>query len=343
MTPTFAHPWALLLLAALPLLVWRWRRRHRASLTLPAAGALAALPPGRSRGAERGGLWLRVAGMAALIIALAGPRWPDEGSRIPTEGISIAFVLDASHSMSETDFRWGDHLLSRFDGVKKVFRLLAEGGAGLKGETFAGRPQDLLALVLFATRPETTCPLTLDHAALLQILDAEQPRSVITEATTNPGDAVAWALVALQKAPTRRKAIILLTDGESNVPPPALTPRQAAQLAGNLRVPIYAIDAAPMEDVQGDAVKREAAKGDAEKAQQTLREITTLTQGRYFRATDGAELTQALHAIDQLERDVIQSFQYRRYDEGYPWFALAALACWLLVIGLETTWWRKVP
>lgn len=333
MTPTFANPWALLLILALPALVWQWRRRNRASLSFPATAALSSLPTGRARGAERGGLWLRIIGLAALVISLAGPRWPDEGTRIPTEGISIAFVLDASHSMSEADFRWGEHMLTRFDGVKKVFRLLAEGGTGLRGEPFAGRPQDLLALVMFATRPETTCPLTLDHAALLKILDAEEPRSLITEATTNPGDAIVWALVALQKAPTRRRALILLTDGESNVPPPALTPRQAAQLAGNLRVPIYAIDAAPAADEQGDAAK----------AQQTLRELATLTQGRYFRATDGAELTQALHAIDQLERDVIRSFQYRRYDEGYPWFALAALACWLGVIGLESTWWRKTP
>lgn len=333
MTPSFANPWALVLLLTLPALAWQWRRRSRAALTFPSNAALLSLPPGRSRGAERGGLWLRILGMAALVVGLAGPRWPDEGTRIPAEGISIALVLDASHSMSETDFRWGEQLLTRFDGVKKIFRLLAEGGTGLQGEAFAGRPQDLLALVPFATRPETACPLTLDHAALLQILDAEEPRSVITEATTNPGDAIAWALAALQKAPTRRCAIILLTDGESNVPPPALTPRQAAQLAGNLRVPIYAIDAAPAQDDKGDAVK----------AADTLREIATLTQGRYFRATDGAELTQALHAIDQLERDVIQSFQYRRYDERYPWLVLAALACWLAVVGLESTWWRKIP
>ena len=271
--------------------------------------------------------------MLLLVIALAGPRWPDQGSRIPTEGISIAIVLDASHSMAELDFRWGNQLLSRFDGVRKVFRLLVEGGAGLQGETFSGRSQDLLSLVVFATRPETACPLTLDHAALLKILDAEQPRAIVTEATTNPGDALAWALYSLQKAPTRRKAIILLTDGESNVPAPALKPRQAGQLAGNLQIPIYAIDAAPTE----------AAEGDNAKAQETMQEIAKLTQGRYFRAADGAALTQAMETIDRLERNAIRSFHYRRYDESYPWFALAALACWLSIVALEATWWRKIP
>jgi len=331
--PVLANPWALLLLLLLPLLAWRWHRLDRSALAFPTTANLAALPRGRASWAQRSGFALRLGGLLLLVLALSGPRWPDEGSRLPTEGISIAFVLDASHSMSEQDFHWGDQLLSRFDGVRKVFRLLVEGGAGLQGETFAGRSNDLVALVVFATRPETACPLTLDHAALLQILDAEEPRSIVTEATTNPGDAIAWALHALQKAPTRRRVIIFLTDGESNVPPPALKPRQAAQLAGNMHVPIYAIDAAPEDESQGDAAK----------ARETLKEIAKLTDGRFFRASDGADLTQALAAIDQMERDAILSYSYRRYHEGYAWFALAALACWLAVIGLEATWWRKTP
>ena len=331
--PSFANPWALLLLLVLPAIVWRWRKRNEAALAFPAIKSMVDAPVGRAHVARRGSLALKTTGLFLLIIALAGPRWPDEGSRIPTEGISIAFVLDASHSMSEQDFRWGDQLLTRFEGVRRVFRLLVEGGSGLQGETFAGRPQDLIALIAFATRPETACPLTLDHAALFRILDAEEPRSIVTEATTNPGDAIAWALHALQKSPTRRQAIIFLTDGEANVPPPALKPRQAGQLAGNLHIPIYAIDAAPENDDAGDAAK----------AQATLQELANLTEGRYFRAADGAGLTQALAAIDRFERDAIRSFQYRRYDEAYPWFALASLVCWLAVVGLEATWWRKTP
>ena len=331
--PTFANPWALLLILALPAAIWRWTKRCPAGLSFPNVPGFEDLPTGRARGARRGGWLLRVMGLLVLVIALAGPRWPDEGSRIPTEGISIALVLDASHSMSERDFRWGDQLLTRFDGVRKVFRLLVEGGTGLNGELFPGRPQDLMALVVFATRPETACPLTLDHAALVKILEAEEPRTVVTEATTNPGDAIAWALVALQKAPTRRRALIFLTDGESNVPPPALKPRQAAQLAGNLRVPIYAIDAAPDDDSQGDAAK----------AKEMLQEIAKLTDGSYFRATDGGSLTHALQTIDRLERDAVRSFYYQRYEEAYPWFALAALLCWLLVVVLEATWWRTSP
>jgi Ca-activated chloride channel family protein len=346
--PELAYPWALALLLVLPLVARRWRRRPRAVFRFSQIAALEKLPTGRSVAAERGGLWLRLIGLGLGIVALAGPRWPDEGSRIPTQGISLALVLDVSSSMAQRDFNWQGETISRLEGVKRVFRLLAQGGTGPDGTTFPGRSQDLMMIVAFATRPETICPLTLDHAALLTILDAEEPRTLITEATTNPGDAVAWALYALQKAPTRRKLIVLLTDGESNVPPPALKPRQAGQLAGNLGIPIYTIDAAPAGESaaaagQDAALQGDALQGDAARARQVLQEVAKMTQGQYFHATDGDALTRALAGIDQLERDLIDSYRYRRYAEGYPWFALAALACWLVVLALEATRWRKAP
>jgi hypothetical protein len=37
------------------------------------------------------------------------------------------------------------------------------------------------------------------------------------------------------------------------------------------------------------------------------------------------------------------SFQYRRYHEGYAWFAAAALASFVVLVVLEATAWRKTP
>ena len=336
--PSFAHPAVLLLLLLVPPLLWRWRRWGRARLRFSDTGLVADLPRGRSDRALRGGLWLRGCALACLVVALAGPRWPDSGTRLPTEGIAIAIVVDVSASMNERDFLWQNEVLSRLEGVKKVFRLFVAGGEGPGGEKLLPRPQDLISLVTFGTRPETACPLTLDHDALLKILDAEEARTLATEATTNPGDAIAWALLALQKAPTRRKVLIFLTDGESNVPPPAVTPRQSAQLAGNLGIPIYAIGAGPEFD---DAVKDD--RGDAARARKTMEEIARISKGLAFHASDGQALADACAQIDQLERTRIVSFQYRRYHEGFTWFAALALVSWLALLGLESTRWRSVP
>ena len=62
-----------------------------------------------------------------------------------------------------------------------------------------------------------------------------------------------------------------------------------------------------------------------------------------FAAHDSAALLEVLRTIDRLERRPAESFQYRRYAEGYPWCAGAALACFALALGLELTAWRRVP
>ncbi len=334
MLPNLTHPWALLLLLFLPALAWLWLDRTRGAWRFSDARILPPLAGTRARWAHWGGLALRIVGLALAIVALSGPRWPDP-TRVETEGIAIAMVLDVSVSMGEEDFIFDKAPITRLLGVKKLFRLFVAGGQAADDVELKGRPTDLIALVTFATHPETACPLTLDHAALLQIMEEQQPRSDASEGTTNPGDALAWALHILEQAPTRRKVVVFLTDGESNVPE-KLKPRQAAQLAANLGVPIYAIDASPEP-------KNKEEADEVERARVMMQTIAKMTDGTYFRAQDARGLSRAYESIDRMERERILSFQYRRYREGFAWFAAAALAAWLVMIALEATVWRKTP
>jgi Ca-activated chloride channel family protein len=335
MIPVLTYPWALLLLLFLPGLVWRYVRQSRGAWRFSDRRLVPGRISVRARMAWWGGLLLRLIGLSLAIVALAGPRWVDEKDRIPTEGISIAMIVDVSASMGEQDFAWEDTRITRLSGVKKLFRLFVAGGKSPDGIELKGRPHDLIALVAFATHPETACPLTLDHRALLEILELQQPRMGADEGTTNPGDAIAWALHVLQQAPTKRRVLVFLTDGESNVVD-KLKPRQAAQLAANLSIPIYAIDASPEP-------KNTQEAEEAKRARTMMQTLVRMTDGTCFRAQDGRGLLQAYESIDRLERERILSFQYRRYQEGYRWFALAALICCLTLIALEATIWRKVP
>ncbi len=334
---SFAKPLWLLTLLLVPLLAWWQLRRRGPAVRYSDINLVLSLPSGRGPWVRRAGAGLRAAGLTFLIVALAGPRWPDPGTRIPTEGIAISMIVDVSGSMANPDFVWENQPISRLDAVKKAFRLLVDGGRGPGGRQLDGRPHDLIALVVYATRPETACPLTLDHAALLRILDMQEPRTLVTEATTNTGDAIAWAVHGLHNSRTKRQVIILLTDGEHNVLPPALKPRQAAQLAGNLHIPIYAILAA------GDSGPDSKGSDEALKAKQALQDVARITTGRFFQAADTDGLLEVCKQIDRLERQEIESFQYRRYYEGYPWFGAASLLAWVLVFVLEATVWRKIP
>jgi Ca-activated chloride channel family protein len=342
--PEFAQPAFLLGCLAVPLLVWWWLRPPRLALRFPDTRLLTELPPGRGRVARWGGAILRGMVVLLLIVALAGPRWPDLRTRLSAEGIAIVLVVDVSGSMAERDYAWRDERISRLEAVKRALRLFVAGGEGPAGEQLDGRPEDLIGLVTFATRPENVCPLTLSHSALLHLLDAEQPRAGPDEGQTNIGDAIAWGLFRLQSAGPRRRVLILLSDGEHNVPPPALKPRQAAQLAANLGVQVYAIDAG------GDAAGTETpAEGSAPSAadrvagERALQAVAKLSGGQYFRAHDTQGLLTVCRRIDRLERQEIQSFQYRRYYEGYPWCALGSFVFLVTLYVLEWTVWRRLP
>lgn len=348
----FANPLLLLLALLIPPLVWWWLCQRRPALRYPATGWLTGLPAGRSGTARWGGALFRGLALLCLVVALAGPRWPDLRTRIPTEGIAIVMVTDVSGSMAEPNFDWHGQPVARLEAVKKAFRLFVEGGDADGGQHFDGRPADLIGLVAFATRPDSPCPLTLSHSVLLKMLEAQQPRSVPGESETNISDALVLGLHRLQSAGTRRRVLILLSDGEHNVPHPQSdwTPRQAAQIAANLHVPVYAIDAGGTGIVPGHAAAEEREPGAAqdtlqlrEEGKRTLQEVARITRGRYFQAADTAALLRVCQEIDRLERTEIQSFQYRRYYEAFPWLGLAAFVLWVTVSALEMTFWRRLP
>ncbi len=325
----FADPWVFPLAIGLFVALRWWPRRRSVALDLPVAHLCGDLVISRQNLRTRL-LWCSAGGaFLFLVMALAGPR----GGRVDTtaEGITLALVVDVSGSMATPDFKLDGQTVSRLAGVQSVFRLLVAGGTSTEG-VFPGRPNDLIALITFATRPETACPPTFDHAALLSILDRQTTKS-FGDATTNPGDALAWALAALQRATTRHKAIVFFTDGESNVGKPALTPRQAGQLAANLKIPIYAIDALDDAEIGPDAPK----------AHKTLADLAAMTGGRHFRATDGASLLQALHDLDRIERDAIARPDRAVYADRTMPVVLIAFACWIAYYTIAATWGRFLP
>jgi len=340
--------WVLLLL---PLLLWWWFRQRRGGLRHPATSALAALPAARRHWALWGGAILRALALAALIVAVAGPRWPDRKTRIETEGISIELVVDLSSSSGVDDFEWDGVEVTRLEAIKRAFRLFVLGGKGPDGATLEGRPMDQIGLVTFSTGPDSACPLTLSHKVLLQILDQQQTR---TTDDTNIADAIYLGLHRLKHAGPGRKVLVLLSDGENslrtdsgkNAPSPisGRTTTQAAQRAAALDIPIYSIDPAPESPRPGRISVRDTSSPEVRAAGiRTLREVSEISGGEYFQADDTTKLLQVCRAIDKKERERIESFQYRKYHEGYPWFALGGFLLWGLAFVLERTIWRRLP
>lgn len=341
----FAHPEMLFLIPLAVGVAWWWARRPRAAVRFSDISLFFGARGGRAWRAIWGGAVLRALACLAVILAAAGPREPDLKTRIPASGIAIEMIVDVSGSMGDQDFVWspGAPLISRLEAAQRAFKLFVDGGEGPDGTNFEPRPSDSIGLVELAAVPESICPLTLNHSVLLQNVKELKPKADLS-AGTNIGDAIAEAVIRLDKSTgSNRKVIVLLSDGQhvqtKEGPEAMLKPREAAQLAANLKYPIYTIDCGGLlpSTASADAIaERESGK-------ETMQTIAAMTNGRSFTANSGTEFVEACKEISQIEKSTIVSFQYRRYFDYYPGLVIAAIALVFTAHVLDRTRWRVVP
>jgi Ca-activated chloride channel homolog len=331
---TFAHPYLLLLLLALPLVAWWRKRRERpAAFLYPSVQLVRGITGVRQSHAGiilRRMRWLT---LLLFIIGLARPQWSEGEARVSSSGIDIVVAVDLSGSMSAEDF---------FLGNNRVNRLVI---AQHKLNSFIDRrPNDRIGLIAFARNASVASPLTLDHAYLRDVVDRLEIATPEQDGTAI-GSALMASLNRLRDLPSPSKVVILMTDGQNNsgrVPP--LT---AAEVAASLGVRTYTIGVgtrgtAPMPTVDRFGVRRYVQqKVDID--EDTLQTIADRTGGKYYRA-DSAETLDAIYAeIDQLETVEIELTQYQQYRELFPWFILPGLSLLLLELILSNTVWRRLP
>jgi Ca-activated chloride channel family protein len=345
--PEFDQPAWLALLPVVLVVMLNWLRRSQVAARFPDVSVAEAINTRRGTWARWWGTGLRCLALVALVTALAGPRWPDPGARIPTEGIAILLVVDVSNSMNEVDFSWQDKLIPRIKAMKQAFRLLVAGGVGPGGEQVPGRPHDLIGLVTFTRWPKSSCPLTLSHDALLEILDREETNKGGHDFDTNISDAIAWSLNRLNTTQVKNKVIVLVTDGEQGEIPEVRRPREVAQLAGHFGVPIMVIDPGNDAVAKDNAPAAELAAQNRRNAKKTMQDVAKMTGGQYYAATDSKSLMEVCDQLsgelDKIERERLDTGRRRRFQEGYAWFGGAAFLLWFLVMGLESTIWRRLP
>jgi Ca-activated chloride channel family protein len=350
MSFSFANPDFLWLAPLAVAVVW-WRLRHPGpALRFSDAARFVGHTGGRAVLARWGGAALRGLVCLALVLACAGPRTPDLRTRLPTEGIAVMMAIDVSGSMETDDVVWDRKTISRLDAARNAFALFLMGGDAPDGTTFEPRAGDSVGVIAFAAVPQTVCPLTLNHAVLLEVVKNLKSKAG-PDAGTNIGDAIGEAVERLDAAGRqKRKVLILLSDGEHNIfkedAPGArrpgidrtMKPREAAQLAANLGVKVYTIDTG------GDSPPGAPpeAKKQREDGREALRQVAKMTGGKSFAATSGGELLAAYREISALEKTRVDAPIYRRYFEYYSWCAAAALVLLLAAHALERTLWRVV-
>ena len=256
---------------------------------------------------------LRTAGITLLIIVLARPQTTDKFQDVSTEGIDIVLTLDISGSMLARDFR-----PDRLEASKNVAT-----------EFISGRPYDRIGLVVFSGESFTQCPLTTDHAVLINLL--REIQSGMIEDGTAIGMGLATAVNRIKDSEAKSKVIILLTDGVNNRG--EIAPATAAGIAKTFGIRVYTIGVgtqgmAPYPVQTPFGIQYQDMPVEIDEA--ILKEIAETTGGRYFRATDNDKLVQVYNEIDKLEKSKIDVRQFSRKEEKFLIPALIAF-CLLMI------------
>ncbi|MBN2669054.1 MAG: VWA domain-containing protein [Bacteroidales bacterium] len=249
----------------------------------------------------------RMLAISLIIIVLARPQSTDQWKNVSTEGIDIVLALDISSSMLAQDL--------------KPDRLKA--AVNVAEDFIKERINDRIGLVVFAGESFTQCPITSDHDVLINLL--KNVKTGMIEDGTAIGMGLANAVNRLKESEAKSKIVILLTDGENNKGD--ISPLTAAEIASNFQIRVYTVGVGtrgqapyPVQTLFGTQTQMMDVNID----EPTLKEISKITDGAYFRATDNQSLKDIYKEIEQLEKTKINVNEFSSKNEEFFIYALIA-------------------
>jgi len=271
---------------------------------------------------------LRLALFTLVVCIMARPQSKHTWSDTDVEGIDIMLAVDISTSMLAQDFK-----PNRVEALKVIAQQFID-----------KRPNDNIGLTIFAGETYTACPLTTDHAVLMNLyssVDCNMALRGVIDDGTAIGDGIMNAILRLKESQAKSKVVILLTDGVNNSG--NISPLTAAEIAKKYGIRIYTIGIgkngmAPYPLPTGGTVMYPV-----EIDEPMMNKISRETGGRYFRAQQNADLSAVYADIDKMERTKFSVKEYSKRNELYERYAVAALIVLLLEILLRYLVLKRLP
>jgi len=332
----WGHPEILYGVFALPLLAfffwWAQRRRRRLLERFGRWTTIAGLLDSASTRRQVAKMALLALAFVLLIVALARPQYGRSERKIARRGIDVLVAVDVSNSMRAADVGQSRSRLAR---AKEQLRQLLLHARGHR-----------MGILAFAGNAFVQCPLTLDYALALRILDAVEV-GLIPEQGTSIGAAIEAAVDAFEraegsgkdgrKAPTSERVLLLLTDGEDHEQEELNAAVERAAKAG---VRIFAIgigsesgttirlpDGRVHKDPEGRVVQTRLDYA-------TLQRIAAATGGVAIRGTASGDLdvAAAQRELDAMRQTVQRSATRVVYTERF--IPILAAAAFVLLVEL---------
>lgn len=318
---TLLNPYLLILAVAIPLLALYHIFIGRRSATLQVSTLQGIRTPRTLR------YWLRplpvvlrLAALALLIVAIARPVKVGGRTESLTEGIDIVLAMDISTSMLADDFT-----PNRLEASKHIADRFVEQRKG-----------DRIAIVAFAGESFTQRQLTADQASVQSALGSlrciDNYGRPILEDGTAIGNGLATAINRLHESDAKSKVVILLTDGANNRG--EISPLTAAEIAADLGIKVYTIGMAR------DGMQQYLM---AEVDEELMQQIASMTEGKYFRATDNKALQEIYDEINKMEKSKVLVTNIETYDELFLDLVLYALLLLVVEFLLRTVILNRLP
>jgi Ca-activated chloride channel homolog len=330
----FAQPWALTLLAVLPvvlsLILWNAERRRRALARLGSVLAIESLlTVRRGLGALRALALLL--GLLFLILGVAGPQWGHDREQTAAPGRDLIVVLDCSRSMYAEN-------PSRFERARRALHDLTD--------DLQKRGGHRIGLVVFAACADLACPLTHDYDHFRATLDDLDPVALPSElgpgkapsadGANQSGTRIGVGLIAAVAAHDQHFSpatdILLLSDGDD---PAKDQEWQKGIAAANAdKIPVYVIGIGDPNEASTLQVRDQIVQ--TRLREEVLKEIADETGGKYIpahtRALPLGKIYLETIANQPLREASIDALPL--YRPRYVWVLLPALALLVVAVAL---------
>lgn len=188
----------ILLVLLIPYIIWYllYRKKSEPTMRVSTTTAYRNAPISWRQRIIHAPMVLRCLCFAMMVCVLARPQTHNAWDSKSVEGIDIMLAMDVSTSMLAEDLK-----PNRLEAAKNV-----------AAEFISGRPNDNIGLTIFAGESFTQCPMTTDHASLLNLLGAVRTdiaaRGIISDGTAI-GMGLANAVSRLKDSKAKSKVIIL--------------------------------------------------------------------------------------------------------------------------------------
>lgn len=291
--------------ALIPLpLIFRWflpeHREPRAAVGVPFMKRLSVITgrkPAPGAAIIRGSfiqMGFLILAWILIVTALARPQWIESPitKEVPTRDLLLA--VDLSGSMDTEDFTDASgKTVDRLTAVKQVL-----------DEFLARRKGDRVGLIFFGSAAFVQAPFTEDLEVVRTLMDEAQVRMAGPQ--TMMGDAIGLALHVFENSETQERVLIVLTDGNdtgSQVPP-----QKASEIARDKDITVHTVAIGDPKSVGED-------KLDAE----TLKTMSRITGGSYFRGMNRKDLEEIYSKLDAIETRQVETISHRPKTDLFFW------------------------